>query len=462
MMIFARWIAAAAFISGLAGSAAAQVGGYGGFGQASGMMLNVGGPNTQNAGEVGIRPWAMVSGNYGTTQIPQPGGSNQRIEGYGAFAGYGAAGGRSWYRTTLGLNFAGMYRPSIGTFKRSLSSHVLTLGVSHLAGRRTRVSLTASGGYSNGGMGFGGAALGTGLALPFGLGNVMQMGGVNFGNPNENAFVDEELFDTGTLFAGTTGAIVHQLSQRWSVGAGGGAFMARRRYAGLAQSEGRSTYGLASYAINRTSAIGVQYAHVWFSFRNLFGGNRAEMLSLFYQKSLGPKTVASLSAGGYRLHSKFIGQAAVDPAFRDLMPGFTSFEVKQGSQSGVMAAASIARNFRHGILGAAFVRGLTPGNGVILASRRDRATISASTGLPGRFGLGGAVSYGELRALQQNGLRSQNLTFTGGVNRALGAGFGFGLSGGYRTFKFNNGPTVTGHFASLGITWTPPDALLVF
>lgn len=462
MTLLARWIGVAALWSGLAGTAAAQVGGYGGFGQAGRTMLNVGEPNRQSAGEFGLRPWAMVSGNYFTDQVPQPDGALRRTEGYGGFAGYGVAGGKAWYRTSLGMNLTGMYRPSIGTFKRTLNSHVLTLGVSHLTGPRTRVSAAASGGYSNGGMGFGGAGLGSGMMLPFGTGNIMQMGAVDFGNPNDNAFVDEEVFNIGTLFAGTTGGIVHQISERWSTGAGGSSFLARRRYSGLAQSDGKSAYALAAYNIDRTSLLGVQYAHSWFSFRGLFGGNRAHMLNLFYQKSLGPKTMANFSAGAFRLRTTFIGAAPIDPAFAELMPGFQSFEVKEGSATGFMAAGTVARTFRNGMVGATYTRGLTPGNGLVLASRRDRATLTASTGLPGRFGLGGMISYGELRGLQQIGLRTQNLSIAGGVNRVLGAGFGFGLSGGYRTFKFNNGPAVKGQFASLGITWSPPGALLVF
>lgn len=462
MITFARWIAAAVLLHGFSGASLAQVGGFGGFGQASGMMLNVGGPNTQAAGEIGIRPWAMVSGNYGQSRTLQAGGAPSKETGYGALAAYGVAGGRSWYRTSLGLSLGGMYRPKLGKFSRSVSSHVLTLGVSHLTGPRTRVSVAATAGYSNGGMGFGGGALNSGLAVPFGIGNILQMGSVDFGNPNENAFVDEEVFDVGTLFGGVTGSVVHQLSQRWNVGAGGGAFTARRRYQALAQSEGRSANALALYNIDRTSGIGVQYAQTWFSFRNLFGGNRAQMLSVFYRKSLSQRVVASLAAGAFQLRTTFIGQVAVDPAFQDLLGGFQSFEVREGTRRGLMATATIARNFRNGFAGASYFRGLTPGNGVLLASRRDRATLNASIGLPGRFGLGGLISYGEMNSIQQQGLRSRNMTAAGGVNRHLGAGFGFAVSGGYRHLKFNNAPSASWTFAMAGITWTPADAVLVF
>ena len=36
---------------------------------------------------------------------------------------------------------------------------------------------------------------------------MMQMGEVDFGNPNDNGLVDNELFDTGTLFMGTSGGM---------------------------------------------------------------------------------------------------------------------------------------------------------------------------------------------------------------------------------------------------------------
>ena len=238
--------------------------------------------------------------------------------------------------------------------------------------------------------------------------------------------------------------------------------MARRRYRGLAQSQGTSAYALGSYAIDRTSSIGVQFAQSWFSYKNLFGGNQAQALSLFYQKAITPRLFMGLSAGAFRLRATFIGVVDVDPAFREFLGGFRSFEVRRGTRDGVMGTAFLTRSFRYGSMSATYFRGLTPGNGILLASRRDRASLTASTGLPGRFGLGGVVSYGESRALQQEGLRSRNLTYAASVGRNFAAGFGFGLSAGYRTFKFNNGPTVSGQFVSAGLQWAPPDALLVF
>jgi hypothetical protein len=446
----------------LATPAAGQVGGFGGFGTMSGSMLTVGAPNTAGAERFSIYPWLMMSGNYSTSVQPQPDESGLRNSFYGAMAGYGLGGRKSWYRTSLGVTFAGMYRPKFGSAPRSFNANTLSLGLSHLAGPRTRVSAGLSTGYSNGGMGLGSGMVGGGVAMPFGSGAFMRAGQVDFGNPNDNGIVDNELFDVGTLFGGLTVGVVHQLGQRWNVGAGGGTFLTRRRYRGLQEMQGFSGYAMTSYMIDRTSSLGVQYAEQHFSYRGLFGNNRAQSTSVFYHKQITPTVAAGASVGGFRFNSRFIGRVGVDPALQELLGGFTSFEVQEVDRVGFMGNAFVTKVFPIGSLSANYLRGVTPGNGVLLASRRDQGSLMFGSGLPGGFSAGLMAMYGRSSSMQQAGLVATNWMGSGTIGRRLGAGFSTMFSAGYREFSLGTGVPVAARFINVGLTWTPRDAVLVF
>lgn len=446
----------------LAMPAAGQMGGFGGFGTMSGSMLNVGGPNSAGAERFSIYPWLMMSGNYSTSVQPQSDGADVRRSFYGAMAGYGLGGRKSWYRTSLGVNFSGMYRPKFGAAPRSFSANTLALGLSHLSGPRTRISAGLSTGYSNGGMGFGAGMIGGGLAMPFGSGAFMRAGQVDLGNPNENGIVDNELFDVGTLFGGLTVGVVHQLGQRWNVGAGGGTFLTRRRYRGLQEMQGFSGYGLASLMIDRTSSLGVQYAEQHFTYRGLFGNNRSQSTNVFYHKQLSTTVSTGASVGAFRFTSRFIGRVAVDSALQELLGGFTSFEVQEVDRVGFIGNAFISKVFPVGSLSAAYFRGVTPGNGVLLASRRDQGSLVFGSGLPGGFSAGLMAMYGRSSSMQQAGLVSSNWMGSGTIGRQLGAGFSTMFSAGYREFSVGTGVPVAARFINVGLTWTPRDAVLVF
>ena len=459
-------MAAASLLALGAGTGAAQVGGFGGFGMASGSMLRVGEMNTAGAEQFSIRPWLMVTGYNSTNLTPrqQPGDLRQDI--YGGMGAYGISGRKAWQRTSLGINFSGAYVPKVRSMPRPLSSHVLSLGVSHLFSPRTRVSLGTVAGYANGGMGFGGGFLGGGMALPYGMGAMMQMGEVDFGNPNDNGLVDNELFDTGTLFMGTSGGIVHRLGQRWNVGAGAGTFLTRRRYRGLQENQGVSSYAMTSYDIDRTSVVGVQYAERFFWFRGQPGENRVQSLNLFYRKALSRTVTAGLAVGGFRFTSRFVGRVELDPVLADLLGGFlggvSAFEVREARLLSLMGNAYILKTIGRGLVGASYNRGVIPGNGIFLASRRDFAWVHATAPLGAGFTGGVRAGYSRFTGLQQSGLVGENYIASGGIFRALGAGFGLSVSGGYRDFELPNRPPLRSRFIGLGLSWMPSDAVLVF
>lgn len=463
MRTFANILGAGLLLSLAGPHLLAQMGGFGGFGQMGGSMLNVGQPNQSPDTRVAIRPWATVAGNYASNVEVRPGGQDLTTNGYGALAGYGVGGQKAWYRTTLGVNFAGMYRPKLGLLSRTLSSHTLSLGVSHLLGPRTRVTAGTFASYGNGGFGVGGGGfMGGGMMMPFGSGSFFQQGAADFGSPISNGLVDNEIFDVPTIGMGASAGIVHQLGERWTAGGGGGVFLTRRRYRGLAESQGGSGYAMTSYSINRTTSLGVQYGEQHFSFRNLFGNNRGQNLGIFLNKSITRSLSAGVSAGAFRFSSRFVGRVEVDPALQELLGGFTSYEVREVRRTDAMGNAFLAKTYSWGWLNLNASRFITPGNGILLASRADRIGVNATTNLPGRFALGGIAAFSRLTSLQQSGLRNDLYMVGGNLARAISGGFWASFSAGYRSVEFPNRPGIKSRFLGVGITWTPTDAAIVF
>jgi hypothetical protein len=456
------WILTGLFLLAGAAPAVAQIGGFGGFGQASAAMMNVGGLNRQGGDRVVIRPWAMVNGTYSSTITPTTEGRKWTQGGYGGMAAYGAGGHKSWQRTSLGVAFTGVHRTRMATRRRAFNSHFLTLGVSHLAGPRTRLFANAFAGYGNGGMGMGGGFAGGGMFTPMGMGSMMQMSDVGFGNPMDNGLVDNELFDAGVLTVGSSAGIAHQIGSRWTVSGGGGTFLVRRRQRGLAETQGFSAYAMTSYRLDRTSSIGLQYAEQHFSFRGLFGNNRARNLRAFYNKRVTQNTSIFLSGGGARFMGKRIGVVQVDPFLRELLGGVSSYEVREVQRNSYVGSAGVTRSFRLSHVMTMYSRMIAPGNGIVLGSTRDLVSVNSNIPL-GAWSIGVMGAYMRHTSLQQQGLRTE--TFLGAVStgRAIGRGLFASGSAGYRDFQVSSGRApVQSVFAAAGLTWMPRDAALVF
>lgn len=447
---------AAAFLAGMAGTAAGQWGGWG-----TGGTPATDDPSGAQPSRISFRPWISANGAYtqplGGQDLP---GQRRDFYGYGASAG--VSGARAWERTSVAGFYTANYQRWTGRGFRAGMSQVGGVSVSHQLTGRLGLYATQFAGSSLGGFGYGAPA---GIFGGFGIaGAALLPSGGLFGAPlsdvANNGLVDNELFSTRVHFFGTSGGVTYRPSLRWSFGGGAQANFVRRKGPGLQDLNSAGVFAHAGYQPGQQTQIGFNYGYSEFSYPGLFGDNRAQFAGVGVYHRLSPQTSISLSGGVFRLNTRFLGAVQTDPAIAALLGVSTLLEVQKRSFHGWQGNAAIQRRWREWGFSLGYMHGVNPGNGAILASRRDSVFGSAGRGFQ-RVSVGVFGGYFRWSGLLQNTrLDSGSAGASLGVRMAGDLYLGF--NGGYSYFETATSATRWQRFVSAHLTWSPSAAAFRF
>jgi hypothetical protein len=443
------------------------MGAFGGFGGGGGMFGN---PvsNYGNGDAIGIRPWVTATGSYFSGDVKSlalPNTPDAKSHTFTAGVGAGIGGGKSWGRTNLGITYGINGRIDTEDLRIPAWSHVLSLGVSHVISERTSVFLNIIGGQTNGGFGYGAAPIGGGWGMPYSYGYAMgsQSSGSDFGNPNDNGIVDNEVIASRTQFVGSTAGINHRVSARWSIGGSAGVMYASRG-SGLIDNRGMTASAMARYMISPKSSLGIGYGFGRFSYVGLFGGNHVNQVMLSYNRILTPSMTFGIGAGAFRMSSEFVGAVPVDPLLAGLLglPS-ASFELQRVNRYSMTAYAGLSKTFgKQGALNFTYNRGASPGNGVFLGSTRDTGTASYSFPTANRISSAAFASYTRLSAIQAFQKSSDNYATGLSLSTRLVKGLNIFVTGGYRITEISDSYRSSGAFATIGISYFPGSVPVFF
>ncbi|MGQ9916451.1 MAG: hypothetical protein ACUVS7_03450 [Bryobacteraceae bacterium] len=451
-----RGALAAVLLLGMAGTAKGQWGG-GGLGGIFGSGDAGGTPPSR----IAFRPWVSANGTYsqplGVRDVP---GTRRDYYGYGGSAG--VSGARGWERTSVAGFYTVNYQRWTGMGVRGGASQVGGFTVSHKATERVGLFVTQFAGTSLGGFGYGAPA---GIFGGFGIaGSALLPSAGLFGAPMtdlaNNGLVDNEFYSSRVHFYGTSGGVTFRPSLKWSFGAGAQANFVRRKGPGLRDLNSAGVFGRVGYQPGQNTQVGFFYGYSEFSYPKLFGGNRAQFAGIGLTHSLSPQTQLSLSGGLYRMDTQFLGAVETDPVIAELLGVSSQLEVQKRSFSGWQGSASIHRSWREWGVSLGYTHGLNPGNGAILASRRDSVYGSAGRGFR-------RVSFGTFGGFYRWSGLLQNTALTSG---SVGASLGFrvagdlfvGCNGGYSYFETASSARRWQRFVSVHLTWSPSAAAFRF
>lgn len=447
------WLAGGSTIVG-------QYGGVGGFGGVSaGSAPDI---SSTSPSRLAFRPWLSANGTY--SQILDSGVTRTTAD--QAFYGYGAAGGvsggKAWERTAAGGFYTASYqRHNTSRVQRGVSQ-VAGLTLSHQASDKVSVFATQMMGSSLGGFGYGAPAGNFGGWGVAGAGILPQLG--LFGAPVEdlgvNGLVDNEVFGTRVNFYGTSAGVTFQPTLRWGFGASANLGFVRRKGRGLQDLNSYGGGGQASYRVSERTTVGGVFRFSEFSYPKFFGGNRVYQTGIVLSHQLNPLTSVRIMAGGYRFQSTFLGRVEVEPEIAALLGVGAQLEVREQSRLGWIGGASLTRNWREWGLGVSYNHTVSPGNGVILAAKRDSVAGTMSRAF-------GRVSTGVFGGYYRSSGMIQNAVFTSG---SFGASMGvrmfsevyMGVNGGYSVYQTANLGDQWRRFVSVHLTWSPSDAAFRF
>lgn len=455
-----RFVITCALILCSVGELSAQFGGFGGM---SGFG-NPGGQGQSMPGGASLRPWLAANGSYSENLTGKENFSQVPTSvGYGASGGLN--GGKAWRRDSL----VGSATASYQRFgHRSVASGVAfasSLGYSHQFSQRVgffanQTFSTTFGGYGYGaGMSsFGSFGLsGIGVFRDFGFGT-----GFGFSDPANNGVVDSDIIGSRVYFLASSVGLTYQPTLRWQFNVGSTVTAARRQNASLNDVTSYGGGGSAGYRVSERLTVGVSGQYSTFSYGGRFSDNKSLYGGFGFTYQATPRTMISAMAGMSAYRSTSFATVAFDPILADLIGQPTILNLQKISVASGAGSANITHTRGPFSFAANYDRGITPGNGILYASRRDSVYGSASYRPINRVGTNLYASYGRLNSLQQSGARNESTSVGGNVDVRITNSLFFILGGGYRYSKLSTLHNLSQRFATVGLSWSPEGAMFRF
>jgi hypothetical protein len=402
-----------------------------------------GGGGVTPSGSIAFRPYLNVSAMYndGMSAFMDSNGQLRSRSLVGGEAAVGLYGYHGWKNTVLGLNYRGDYRRYNRRTTQDGTTQLLTFGLTHKATKRLEVTFREAAGTFSQNTGYGGT---------FG-----------FFDPTFAGIPHNELLDTRTDYFSTMVDATYLMSRRLSINLGGSGFQVRRRVSSFYGVTGTSARADVAYRLTRRSTIAGDYFFTHFGFNKAFGASDIHSAAADYSVRLSRSWELGLRGGVLRVEMLSMGVVAIDPVVAAIIGRTSAARAFYRREVVPTYGAQLQRFFHRATLHMAYSNGVTPGNGVYMASRQNTANIGISyTGM--RYWSFNAIGYySDMDSIGQDigryrtgsvglgaarSIASHNLFFTTRVDaRRYLAG---------QTFRRNS------YHASIGIAWSPGDVPL--
>ncbi|MGH9673070.1 MAG: hypothetical protein ACRD44_07795 [Bryobacteraceae bacterium] len=244
------------------------------------------------------------------------------------------------------------------------NDHFLALRYQHQVSARTSYSIALSGTTFTNGFGRGGMSLDGSQdnSLGFGFGNF----GFVLHDPSQ------QVFDARIYAVSANAGMAYQKSARWVFAFAGGGYMTRFQSQALTGSQGARASGSASYALGERSTIGVHYGYGLTTFRGAYGELNSHQVGMHFGRALGPRWQFSLSGGVFQSEVTRLATTTLDPLIARLLGTAVQVQPFYRKNYGLAGSASLSRSFERSTLSLHYMRGVTPGNGVVNGAQRDR------------------------------------------------------------------------------------------
>jgi hypothetical protein len=418
-------------------------GGGGGFGGPS-IQGRGGQGNRRQSDGLRIRPFVGVQAIYdsGLTSItPGQGGEVFTRGAAGVEVIGGVYGTKEWKRNQLQLSYTGDYRHYNNFQFWNGTDQSLGLNYATVLTKRLTFEGTLNGGTTN-------RAFGSVYTTPNAIDALGQPG-----------LPINSLFDVRTNYGSANGTMIYSFSPRTSMSFSGGGYLVRRQSSVLAGVAGVQARGDIVRRISRRTSVGMEYTFLTFQFNRAFGDSYIHGLSLFAARQIGRRWELNVRAGALKVETLGTRQVQVDPAIAAITGVSTWEEVNYRNVFLGSGSVGLTRTSRSGNLGFMFSRSINPGNGLLLTSQADQASVYFTRRLSRRLNFDMSYGYNRLRGLMLVSGDFQN--HVGGVGLGWQVSRYTQLTARYdrrnSLTTFANSYSLNGNRFALGIMFTPAD-----
>jgi len=389
---------------------------------------------------VQLRPYVTVAGAYdnglGVLSV-DPQGRATTVASFGEEARFGLTGTHSWKRTEIELDYRGVFRHYSHRAYFDGMDNNLILTIRHEVSRHVTIEFEENASrYSNA------------FSMPYSMGS--------YYNPMLYGLTGNELFNSPTSVLMSTFRAIYQRTSRLSFGGGASGFLVRRRSEALTGVTGAQLTGNMAYRLSRYQTIGLEYSYNRFDFTRQVGYSEFHGVAVDYSVRVGQHWEFGMRAGGFRVRSQQVVQAAIDPAVAAIFGLTSGTEIANRTTFAPNFEGRLTRGFRRGSWSASYVRTVMPGNGVYLTSGADRAQTTYSyTGLS-KVTLQCRIGYDRLSSLSQTIGRYRSYSGGGGATVRLAHALSLIGQVDRRHYDANGSALQRSSFqANLGLSWSP-------
>jgi hypothetical protein len=364
----------------LAGSAAAQLGQY-----AGPSILSSGTNRSGLAGRepVALRGFVSVDGAYDSGLFPVSLSNQGQLLDTGS-AGvdltYGLYATKLTRRNSFDLNYAGTYRHyTNNTYYNGLDQFLDFIFTRQLS-RRWDIAFQETGGTS-----------------------ARAYGGIVPGFPGAGqvSVPVNELFDNRVYFSETSMRLGYQPTRRLFFTVAGDGFLVRRQSKALVGLNGYQFRGSAGYRIRANQSISVEFTNLHFDYPRAFGSADGNSIGLAYVNEFGRGWTANARLAAIRIAVLGVQQVNVDPVIAAIVGQTTTFVIANTVSYLPYFELGVTRRRGKNTVSVNYIRGVSPGNGVYLASRNQSVSGSVSyTGIR-RWNFGATLGYNAFHSLGQ-------------------------------------------------------------
>jgi len=399
-------VLACAFVS----SAAAQVGGMGGYMGPGVLSRGAGDIGAVNGEQVDLRFFVNLNAVYDTGLQPfslDSAGNLLRVAPlYGEQLSVGAYGTHNWRQASVGLDYTGNFYHYDNGSSYDGSTQNLMLGFTYQKNRRWSFDLREIAGTSS-----------LGYGAPGFYGTTAVPSDVVVNQPTTL------LFDNRTYWVQSGADANYIASARTIFTVGGDGYVLRRQETALAGLTGYTLRGSIQHRLTKTRTVGVSYQRMHYEFPPAFGQSDIDVATGFFNTSLGRRWIFSAALGMFHSEVKGLEQVALDPVIAALLGQSTGIRSFYRADIYPNGDISLTGRFKTSSVTFTYRQTAVPGNGVYLTSRNRYALASYSyTGIH-KLNLGVSGGYTTLESIGQGIQPYSQMTggagFTYGVTRML-------------------------------------------
>jgi hypothetical protein len=360
---------------------------------------------------------------------------------YGGEVAAGLYGYHQWKTTTVGVNYRGDYRRYNRKNYYSGTDQFLMLGVTHRVSPHFQFSVREGAGTFTNNNAIGGT---------FG-----------YYDPDFAQIPRDELTNNRTSYFTGMADATYMKSARLSFNFGVTGFTVRRRQSGLYSVTGVSARTDTAYRLTRHSTVGVDYFFSQFNFNKSFGSINMHSVGLNYSIQFSPRWTAGLRVGGIRAEALALQTVTIDPVVAAIIGRTQGLRAFHSVNYDTAVSAQLARHFRKASASIAWNRGVSPGNGIYIASRQN--SVSATYSYTGMrlWSLTASTYYSEMQGTGQDIGRYRGTSAEAGLTRSIHSKNIFlTLRFSVRHTSVENGLNRTAQVASFGFAYSPGDVPL--